>query len=246
VCPITEAEWLTCADPQKMLNSLGRNPSKRKRRLFGCACCRRIWHLIPDDQSRAAVLVAERFAEGQADQGELDASRVEAKALFEQQSGPPWGRRWAAEACYCVVLKNAGDAVHAWRRVTWVMQMRELAERGSGPGSPDSSTIMREVWEAELSRQAALVRDVFGNPFRPVSADPAWLTWNGGTIPRLAEAIYDERHLPEGTLDFERLSVLADALEEGGCTDADILNHCRGPGPHVRGCWVIDLLLGKQ
>ncbi len=86
--------------------------------------------------------------------------------------------------------------------------------------------------------QAALVRDVFGNPFRPAAADPAWQTWHAGTIPRLAEGIYQERA-------FDRLPVLADALEEAGCADPAILAHCREPGEHVRGCWVVDLLLGK-
>jgi hypothetical protein len=87
--------------------------------------------------------------------------------------------------------------------------------------------------------QAALLRDLFGNPFRPVAVDPAWLTWNGGTVPRLAQAIYDERC-------FDRLPILADALEDAGCHDLAILTHCRGPGPHVRGCWVVDALLGKK
>ena len=69
--------------------------------------------------------------------------------------------------------------------------------------------------------------------------DPAWLAWNGGTVRKLAEAIYDERA-------FDRLPVLADALEEAGCADEGVLRHCRGGGPHVRGCWVIDLILGKE
>ena len=82
---------------------------------------------------------------------------------------------------------------------------------------------------------ASCLRDSFGNPFRPVTIDQAWLTPN---VAALARKIYDDRA-------FDRLPGLADALEETGCTDADILAHCRGPGPHVRGCWVVDLLLGK-
>jgi hypothetical protein len=65
-------------------------------------------------------------------------------------------------------------------------------------------------------------------------------------VARLAQAAYDERHMPEGTLDTSRLAVLADALEEAGCSVADILNHLRGPGPHVRGCWLVYLCLGKS
>ncbi len=81
-----------------------------------------------------------------------------------------------------------------------------------------------------------LLRDVIGNPFRPLTADPAWLT---ATVRALAEGIYADRA-------FDRMPILADALEDAGCDNADILAHCRGPGPHVRGCWVVDLILGKQ
>jgi hypothetical protein len=94
---------------------------------------------------------------------------------------------------------------------------------------------------------ATLLRDVIGNPFRmPPTIDPAWLTWNDGIIKRLAQAAYDERALPPGHLDKARLAVLADALTDVGCTDPDLLDHLRGPGPHVRGCWAVDLLLSKE
>ena len=87
--------------------------------------------------------------------------------------------------------------------------------------------------------QARLLRDVFGNPFWPMpSVDPAWLAGSDGAAAGLARALYEERA-------FDRLPILADALEEAGCTDREILDHCRGPGPHVRGCWVVDLFLGK-
>jgi hypothetical protein len=92
--------------------------------------------------------------------------------------------------------------------------------------------------QAESAEQVKLVRDLFGNPFRPIDVDPAWLTWRDGTVRRLAEVIYEDRR-------FADLPVLADALEEAGCTDAHILDHCRGGGEHVRGCWVVDALLGK-
>jgi hypothetical protein len=110
---------------------------------------------------------------------------------------------------------------------------------------PRAPAEVREVLKHTTDRkavarhQADLLRDLLGNPFRPVSADPAWLTWNGGTVRQLAEVIYEERR-------FVDLPILADALEEAGCTDEDILSHCRGPGEHVRGCWVLDLLLGKE
>jgi hypothetical protein len=82
-----------------------------------------------------------------------------------------------------------------------------------------------------------LLRELFGNPFRPPTFDPAWLGWNGNTVARLARAAYDEYA-------FDQLPILADALEDAGCSDAAILAHCRGPNGHVRGCWVVDGLLG--
>ena len=97
-------------------------------------------------------------------------------------------------------------------------------------------TLMKEHQKPALKH---LLYCIFDNPFRPVAIDPAWLTWHDSTVPRMSQAIYDERA-------FDRLPILADALEEAGCTNADILGHCRGPGPHVRGCRVVDLLLGKK
>ena len=80
------------------------------------------------------------------------------------------------------------------------------------------------------------VRDIFGNPFRPVTFDPRWRT---SDVLGLARAIYDDRA-------FDRMPILADALMDAGCADEQVLGHCRGDGPHVRGCWVVDLVLGKE
>jgi hypothetical protein len=91
-----------------------------------------------------------------------------------------------------------------------------------------------------------MVREVFGNPFRPPATDPSVLNWHDDQVVNLAQAAYDNRILPAGTLDTARLAGLADALEKAGCIDGDILNHLREAGPHVRGCWVLDLLLGKE
>ena len=95
-----------------------------------------------------------------------------------------------------------------------------------------------ETWAVQPSVAAALLRDLF-NPFRPAPVENSLLVWNDATIPKMAQSIYDARA-------FDRLPLLADALEEAGCADADILSHCRTPGEHVRGCWVVDLLLGKS
>jgi hypothetical protein len=87
--------------------------------------------------------------------------------------------------------------------------------------------------------QCDLLRDICGNSFRSATRQLTWLAWNDSTVPRIAQTIYDDRA-------FDRLPILADALEDAGCDNADILNHCREPGEHVRGCWVVDLLLGKE
>ena len=95
-------------------------------------------------------------------------------------------------------------------------------------------------WDLPISQDflptlASIVRDVFRNPFRPVAVDPAWLT---SDVVALAGGVYAERA-------FDRLPILADALQDAGCDHAGVLDHCRSEGPHVRGCWVVDLLLGK-
>jgi hypothetical protein len=102
-----------------------------------------------------------------------------------------------------------------------------------------SRSTINAARDAATTGQCVMLRCIFGNLFHPATLDPTWLAWNGGTVPKLAQAIYDDRR-------FSDLPILADALEEAGCTDADILAHCRSEGPHVRGCWVVDLLLGKS
>jgi hypothetical protein len=93
------------------------------------------------------------------------------------------------------------------------------------------------VRDDERARQIIppLLRDIFGNPFHPASINPSWLT---STVVALAEGIYQDRA-------FDRMPILADALQDAGCDNEDILNHCLQPGEHVRGCWALDLILGK-
>jgi hypothetical protein len=106
----------------------------------------------------------------------------------------------------------------------------------------DRGQFIDKPWEHAMSLQresgADLLRDIFGNPFRPVTVESSWLKWNGRTVIQLARSIYQDGN-------FNDLPILADALEESGCNDPDILGHLRSPGPHVRGCWVVDLVLGK-
>ena len=99
-------------------------------------------------------------------------------------------------------------------------------------------------WPEVRERQAMMLRDIVGNPFRsppPVHHD--WLTWENGLVPSLAQAAFEERALPNGELDPIRLAILADALEDAGCNEAELLDHLRGPELHVRGCWAVDAIL---
>lgn len=112
--------------------------------------------------------------------------------------------------------------------------MSERYQQGQGPlyYAPEREVAV----STELAIQASFLRDIFGNPFRSVAIDPSWLT---PKVCQLAKAIYERR-------DFHQMPGLADTLEKAGCTDTGILDHCRQPGPHVRGCWVVDLILGKE
>jgi hypothetical protein len=228
---MTEQEWLTCTDPKEMLHHLWEcKGSGRKVRLFAVACCRRIWPLLTDERSRQAVETAERYADGVATNKELKAARAAARAA----SYPDW------EA-----ISHPVDRV---RKVAQEAARLAASASFSWPAGIDASHAANYAAHAGDAKQlqATLLRDLIGNPFRAASIDASWLSWQDGTVRRMAPGIYEERRMPEGTLDNARLAVLADALEESGCTDPDMLAHLRGPGPHVRGCWVLDLLLGKK
>jgi hypothetical protein len=221
---MTEQEWLECEHPFPMIKECRQviRLHPRKSRLFAVACCHRIWHLIEDERSRAAVEVAALFAEGLADQDQLKEAEEAARAAFSHA--------WSTKGEVGSYAEGAAqDAAYSsvWIVVESVCNMAFVAA-GDGPKPGPEHTA-----------QCKLLRCIFANPFRPVLVDTAWLAWNDRTVPKIAQAIYDERA-------FDRMPILADALEDAGCTDAEILTHCRGEGPHARGCWVVDLILGKQ
>jgi hypothetical protein len=227
---MTEEQWLAATDPQAMLAFLLESGklSERKLRLFSCACCRRVWHLLTDRRSRRAVEVAERLADGQAKAFEAESAYVNANKAARGSDG-------AGAALLSFFANPAPTAAAA------------AVRNRPGIYHPSAAPLVAGVTPGEVQVQAALLRDIFGPlPFRPVIVPPRVLQWNSGIVVMLAEAAYQDRHLPKGTLDSNRLAVLADALEEAGCTEQDTLSHLRGPGPHVRGCWPVDLLLGKS
>jgi hypothetical protein len=179
----------------------------------------RIWNLITDPRCRQAVESAARFAEGTLTEGELRAAERDASSACDLS------RREKSEV--------AAYAEYAARDAAMPSSAELAAQRAcnyayvAAGDAPDAGP--------EHDAQCHLLRDIIGNPFRPVTIDPTWLT---PTVVSLAAGIYSERA-------FDRLPILADALQDAGCDNTDILNHCRGDGPHVRGCWVVDLHLGK-
>jgi hypothetical protein len=211
---MTEAGWLSGTDPVPMLEQVYAMANDRKLRLWACACVHRIEQFIPDGLGRQVLTLVEEFVEGRVDEREL---RLIADHFY------PCGQY---DARYD---HPATRAAHAPLYLERVGQAASYAVR----------CLKHNVRATERAAQAALLRDIFGDPFRPVDIDAGCRVWNGSTVVRLAQAIYDERA-------FDRLPILADALEDAGCTAPEVFSHCRGGGEHARGCWVIDLLLGKS
>lgn len=228
---MTEQEWLDSSDPDSMLEELRAskmNRSKwgrRKLRLFGCGCCARVKRLMSERGQRWL---------------ELGEQNADALINMEQL------RRVGMEHIGAVDGQNAEHIadLSAWFTIgPNVMITAQAAARSA------SDAIGTETWhqradsraarDSERSEQTRLLREIIGNPFRTVSANLSLLSWNDSTVPKIAQTIYEERR-------FKDLPILSDALEEAGCTNADILDHCRSEGPHVRGCWVVDLILGKK
>ena len=219
---MTESDWFASTDPQKMLDFLRGKTSPRKLRLFAVACCRRIWPLLTDERSRKAVEIAELFADGLENRERLIQARDQVREAKRQFVGPGQVVAWRA----------AGAAQDATRDTGRSAALNCMAETSRAISVRDTN----QCDPAELQQQAAVLRCILGNPIHSVALDPAWQT---STVRQLAEAIYEDRA-------FERMFVLGDALEDAGCSNDDILEHCREPVSHAKGCWVIDLLLEKK
>jgi hypothetical protein len=224
---MTEAEWTSCKDnPRAMLDYLRemekRNRTKsgrRKFRLFAVGCCRLIWDHLPDAQLREAVEIAERFADGQAKKQQLTAARhaaAERKTVGSYERHVPGGQARAAVSMASDTTKE--QSFHA------AFDMALYPEPFAG------YPVAGAGGHAGL---CDLLRCVFGNPFKTVRLDQRWRTAN---VLDLARTIYQE-------CAFDRLPILADALMDSGCSSEPILAHCRASEAHVRGCWVVDLIL---
>lgn len=220
---ITEAKWSAAVGMEWLVlfTRTHTNASKRKARLYGCACCRRIWDDIPEPW-RAVVEILERFGDRQTTRTKV---REVVSAAGSPQGHGAMAADWVARTVYFIgKMHDPG------------FQVAQLVADRAVPDRTANNEKWVEAWEAEKAMQCHFARDIFGNPFRPVSFATEWRT--DTTVP-LARQMYDSR-------DFTAMPILADALQDAGCENESILDHCRGPGPHVRGCWVVDLVLGKK
>ncbi|OAI48649.1 hypothetical protein AYO44_06715 [Planctomycetaceae bacterium SCGC AG-212-F19] len=213
---MNEADWNTCIHPHPMLEFLQGRLCERKFRLFGVACCRRIWHLLTDERSRQAIEAAEGYADKNVSPDEI--IKIEESAQLVTNSLQFSLDQQRAHA--------ASLTAALWAPVSWTAA--QAAFYVSMSSTDEASD--------ERKKQSYFLRDIFGNPFKPIALDRSW---RSGNVVALAQTIYDERA-------FDRMPILADALEDAGCTSAEMLNHCRVDGVHVRGCWALDLVLGKE
>jgi hypothetical protein len=228
--PKTEQQWLTtkfiatliyCVQEQKCA-------SDRKFRLFAAACGRRVWDKLTDPRSRAAIEAAEQFAD----------KRIKAKKLGQARTDA-----WDAARHICGVAGydfdwEARKVPTAFDRGRPTVFRYAVGAAGAAIEYAQGAAWMAESVSnvKELAANCHLFRDIFGNPFQPVTFDKAWRT---DTAIVLAKQMYESR-------DFSAMPVLADALQDADCDNVDILSHCRGDGLHVRGCWVVDLVLGRK
>jgi hypothetical protein len=236
---MTEAEWLTCNGWPDWLEIWRYVPHQSERAigLFGVACCRAVWHLLTDERSRRAVEVVERYAEGQASNDRLDEAHGWARDASDATH--------ISDEMDTTATPHDFDVSAAHYAAAYLTEVRNgcficISEVGEfAPLAALDSPRPDSPWKRKLD----LLREIFGDPFRPLLSEPTWRT---PAVLQLAQVAYDDRQLPAGTLDPARLGALADAIKEAGCTDAVLLEHLRSPGPHVRGCWALDAALGRS
>jgi hypothetical protein len=243
---MNEVEWLAGLDPEAMLAYLaGNQASERKLRLFACACVRRHWTRLrysgPRDVAtptetipQRTVVLAERWADGLAGDDDLEQARQSAEM---SAWGAPVDDQRAYQAAWATLLESALEAAQQAREFIRLLAVSDAA--GSAMSPADEARLNAAASAEECRAQGALLCEIFGNPFRQVKVDPGWLSISGGAGAAILRAIEEEQR-------FEELPYLGDALEDAGCRDETLLRHLRQPCGHVRGCWAVDLLVGRK
>ncbi|QJW97443.1 hypothetical protein [Frigoriglobus tundricola] len=271
---LTAAQWAALPDPADKVDRLCPPVSQRKLRLFGCYCCRRCWGSLPSEGREALTVAERFAEGRASDAERLAAFRRLVESSGGYIGPHPVGRPWCTAtltddlftcalalviATDAETLLRAGDgsaisdtfedmrAIHriadSCRMTRWLAEddarQHPVGTRGTVGRVWDrllrGSATNRKIHQQEVEYQAAHLNDIFGSPFRPVPFAPAWRT---DTALALARQMYESR-------EFGAMPILADALQDAGCDGADVLNHCRDASAnHVRGCWVVDLVLG--
>jgi hypothetical protein len=214
---------------------LGR-ASTRKLRLFACASARQLWEFFRDERSRKSIEVSERFADGLA--AEMERQQAWEAADAAREDAPWFATRQAVAAAWAAVQDISAGAGRIIGDVTRVFA-RQAALEASRQSSRRVAGAHEQATRAARLKLCELAREVFGNPFRDPALLAAALGTDSGAVERIARVIYTE-----GT--FEVMPILADALEDAGCQDEEILAHCREEREHVRGCWALDAILGQE
>jgi hypothetical protein len=218
---MTESEWLRSDDPTDMLRALS-DVGMSKLRLFGVACCRRVAHKLPYERIRRVLDVCERYANGSANADEL--AQAQATALAVPLLGHYSDNIVVRQAVAAVTHLTGADRHFHWRTVE---EVRSKAARAADDG------IAERRWQCEL------LRCLFGARFHSGKMPPACLEWGRGLAVEMARMIAQERR-------WQDMPVLADVLEDAGCSSELILAHCRSGQEHVDGCWVLETLLARS
>jgi hypothetical protein len=230
---MSNTDWLACNDPRRMLALFRGVLSNRKFWLLAIAGYRR-WWLLLDSWLAPSKLHDRSYLE---------------KGIEVLEDFIEIGKEFTRKGPVNPVYWSLVEGLIAEQDFEAAARMRDIFDfrmHSSGAAIVAERILLRAELSDDISPIAditTLVREVAGNPFAPAPLDRTWLT---AVVLALSHAAYQERRLPTGELDGDRLAVLADALEDAGCTDGPILEHLRGPGPHVRGCWCLDLLLEKE
>lgn len=221
---MTETEWLASTDLQAMLDFLSDKASHRKFRLFACACVRRMWPLLTDERSRNAILIAEQFADGLVAKDAMSVAAVDAKAAAEAQAAIQPPKKQGSTIVHLAAAKAASEKRIASVNAHWAASWTVV-----GAGKVAAWAAAKNT---ERSGQPDLLREIIGNPFRPPARPAQW----SPTIVMLAKGVYAGEPTGHATLG----SFLAKAGH------AELAEHFRLEGWHPKGCWAVDLILGKQ
>lgn len=212
---MNEQEWLKCENSEEMVEFVRSDTTKRKLQLFAGACFRRLSHLLPDSRQLQAIELLENAP--------TDAEVLQRAGRLTRSAMP------SSEDSFGGKCRDRDDPYFVA-----LMLFREFRSSSTGHHAAFAARGLADGGIAERQIQTRILHCIFGPLlFRAISVEATFVT---PVIRDLAHLIYHEQN-------FAKLPMLGDLLRQSGCNDADILDHCQQPGPHVRGCWVIDLLM---